>query len=766
MMDYGWLSLLVALLLAIGPPSAQRNWLGGVTALSVTVLHSGDGYGSVVPMDSSNSPCRPLAAAPYYEPTKKSASACDGGLARRSGVAAAVRAEVEASGGSVVLIDAGSALLGSLYYLTYGPEVIATYYNMMDYDAVKLEVHDFTPGVAKIANFTSLLTHGGNATVVASNVVNLNNDSRFVLNADGAQVMPYALIPLAGSAGEVLGFVGTMAEGLASMFATPGEVDSTRELVAMRNTVAMLQNMGVNKIVASVSGASVVDDIVNEVPGIDVLIVLSQLYCGNSNLTSAANSAGPYPTVRVMPWRQPVLIVGTGVNNGKYLGRLDLEFDDYGVITSWQGEPILLNDSSPVDTVMQADIVLRQVKVDNAAGQTVGSSLIELAYEHKCMFGECTVGAWSVDAIRAQGKTQIAMANGGSMYGSISAGNITLGELQTALPLLNGEIYTYSLKGRYLWQALENSVKLVTNTDLNLSQGIGRFLQVSGLRVLYNPQEKVGWRIVDVMAETSSGVWERLRDDQDYTVTSFRWLGVIGGDDYKMISDNAQMLTPVGVTGSGAYLIALTPGVITHVNMGRLNTTSLSTRSCHTGNGSLCNGNGVCVLGQCQCYDPLSASSLCESGVSASSSLSAGGIVGIVVGCAVAAVCVLATAVFITALLTSFRKRPAQQEWLIDFDELEIGDLLGRGGYGEVYRGKWKGTGVAVKTISAENITREMKKNFIEETSIMSRLRHPNIVLFMAASSKPPLLCIVMEYMALGSLYDVRMIPSPLYSHS
>jgi serine/threonine protein kinase len=38
----------------------------------------------------------------------------------------------------------------------------------------------------------------------------------------------------------------------------------------------------------------------------------------------------------------------------------------------------------------------------------------------------------------------------------------------------------------------------------------------------------------------------------------------------------------------------------------------------------------------------------------------------------------------------------------------------------------------------------------------MSTLRHPNVVLFMAACTKPPKLCIVMEYMALGSLYDVR----------
>ncbi len=753
-MDHRWLLRLALLtaLLALGPPTTLRGGTTqssrGVDALNVTLLHSGDGYGSVVPVDAGNAPCRPLNQPPYYSP--KTGLGCYGGLARRSGVVAAVRGEVEASGGSVALVDAGNALLGSLYYATFGSEVIASYYNLMRYDAVKLEVHDFTSGLAQVANFSRLLATGVNATatVVSSNVVHLNNDSRFVAQADGAQVVPYALVKM--GSGEVLGFVGTMAQGLSTMFANPGAIDSTPELVAMRTAVASLQNLGVNKIVASVSGASVADAIINEVPGIDVLIVLSQLY-GGPNTTSA----GPYPTVRVMPWGQPVLIVGTGVNSGQYLGRLDIDFDDHGVIRSWRGAPIRLDDGSPVDVVMQADIVRRQAEVDQLAQRPLGSSLVDLAYEQRCMFGECTIGSWSVDVLRAEGRTQVAFVNGGTMYGGIPAGNITYGQLQTALPLQNGELQTYRLAGRYLWEALENSFKLVTDTELNLNQGVGRFLQVSGLRVLYNPRETVGWRVVEVAIETAPGVWTRLDPEELYTVTSFRWVSVLGGDDYTMIRDNLRDLRPIGITGATAYLTALTRGPITGVAMGRLNTTSLTTRSCYDADsGLLCSGNGLCVLGRCQCVVGTPVE-LCA-GRSSSDALSAGPIVGIVIGSAVVAACVLVSVVFITAVLASRnRKRPADQEWLIDFNELEIGDLLGRGGYGEVYRGKWKGTGVAVKTISAERITREMKASFIKETSIMSRLRHPNCVLFMAASTKPPLLCIVMEYMALGSLYDV-----------
>ncbi len=52
-----------------------------------------------------------------------------------------------------------------------------------------------------------------------------------------------------------------------------------------------------------------------------------------------------------------------------------------------------------------------------------------------------------------------------------------------------------------------------------------------------------------------------------------------------------------------------------------------------------------------------------------------------------------------------------------DYSELEIGDLLGTGGYGEVYHAVWKGTDVAVKLISSAVVTKEMQNNFVDEAS-------------------------------------------------
>ncbi len=53
----------------------------------------------------------------------------------------------------------------------------------------------------------------------------------------------------------------------------------------------------------------------------------------------------------------------------------------------------------------------------------------------------------------------------------------------------------------------------------------------------------------------------------------------------------------------------------------------------------------------------------------------------------------------------------------INFSELELGEKLGVGGYGEVCKAVWKGTDVAVKQMLSEDVNKEMQQNFVEEVS-------------------------------------------------
>ncbi|KAI3744832.1 hypothetical protein L1987_57925 [Smallanthus sonchifolius] len=93
------------------------------------------------------------------------------------------------------------------------------------------------------------------------------------------------------------------------------------------------------------------------------------------------------------------------------------------------------------------------------------------------------------------------------------------------------------------------------------------------------------------------------------------------------------------------------------------------------------------------------------------------------------------------------------QEWNIDFSELTVSTRVGIGFFGEVFRGIWNGTEVAIKVFLEQDLTAENMEDFCNEISILSRLRHPNVILFLGACTRPPRLSMVTEYMEMGSLY-------------
>ncbi|GFP89600.1 serine/threonine-protein kinase ctr1 [Phtheirospermum japonicum] len=92
-------------------------------------------------------------------------------------------------------------------------------------------------------------------------------------------------------------------------------------------------------------------------------------------------------------------------------------------------------------------------------------------------------------------------------------------------------------------------------------------------------------------------------------------------------------------------------------------------------------------------------------------------------------------------------------EWNIDFSEITIGTRVGIGFFGEVFRGTWNGVEVAIKLFLEQDLNVENIEDFCNEISILSRIRHPNVILFLGACTTPPRLSLVTEYMEMGSLY-------------
>ncbi|XP_068198293.1 mitogen-activated protein kinase kinase kinase 7 isoform X1 [Antennarius striatus] len=92
----------------------------------------------------------------------------------------------------------------------------------------------------------------------------------------------------------------------------------------------------------------------------------------------------------------------------------------------------------------------------------------------------------------------------------------------------------------------------------------------------------------------------------------------------------------------------------------------------------------------------------------------------------------------------------------INYDDIEVEEVVGRGAFGVVCKAKWKGKDVAIKTIESES----ERKAFIVELRQLSRVNHPNIVKLYGSCHSP--VCLVMEYAEGGSLYNVLHGAEPL----
>lgn len=99
-------------------------------------------------------------------------------------------------------------------------------------------------------------------------------------------------------------------------------------------------------------------------------------------------------------------------------------------------------------------------------------------------------------------------------------------------------------------------------------------------------------------------------------------------------------------------------------------------------------------------------------------------------------------------------------EWEIPWEEIVIGERIGLGSYGEVYHGDWHGTEVAVKKFLDQAFSGDALDEFIREIRIMRRMKHPNVVLFIGAVTRPPNLSIVTEYLPRGSLFRILHRPN------
>ncbi|EME27640.1 serine/threonine protein kinase [Galdieria sulphuraria] len=100
-----------------------------------------------------------------------------------------------------------------------------------------------------------------------------------------------------------------------------------------------------------------------------------------------------------------------------------------------------------------------------------------------------------------------------------------------------------------------------------------------------------------------------------------------------------------------------------------------------------------------------------------------------------------------------------QRSWEVDFGEIKKLEKIGNGAYSELFKAEWRGTIVAVKLMKAQETSEEVLRQFHDEVNTLSKLRHPNIVLFMGACGRPPNVSIITEFCFGGNVYNALRKP-------
>ena len=192
------------------------------------------------------------------------------------------------------------------------------------------------------------------------------------------------------------------------------------------------------------------------------------------------------------------------------------------------------------DPETQALVDSLQKGLDDTLNVAIGTTTTPVDSRRNVVRGEeSTMGNLIADAMRVQSGADVALMNGGGIRAdrTYDAGaTLTRRDILTELPFGN-TLAVVEITGAQLREALENSVSQV-------EKGAGRFAQVSGLTLAYDPKAEAGARVTEVLVAGAA-----LDPAAVYMVAVNDYMQG-GGDGYKVLKDAKQITN----TGAGALV--------------------------------------------------------------------------------------------------------------------------------------------------------------------------------------------------------------------
>ena len=428
--------------------------------------------------------------------------------------------EVRAENPDALLLDAGDVLTGTLYYNEFNGQADLEFMNLMGYDVMTFGNHEFDSGSTPeghkvLADFIK----NAKFPFVSANI-NFSSDSNLSpLFKNEVSDQPVDGTIYNGIVkevdGEKVGIFGLTTEETVAL--SSPHVEFENYLEEAEKAVDAFEKAGIDKIIALTHiGFDDNPDVDNDqelakkVDGIDIII-------GGHSHTKLEQPVVVDKDEKGEE-KDPTVIVQAYQYND-FLGTLDVEFDENGVVTGQVGELIAIADKEE-DPAVAESLKEYSSKIEKVKNEPTGATTVnELPNPRTSDFEGATVsvrnsetalGNLITDGMLDKAKefnpeTVIAMQNGGGIRAAIDKGDITVGEVITVLPFGN-TLATMELTGEQIIEALEHSVRQAPKES-------GGFLHVSGMKYSYDSSKAVGSRIVKVEVKNEDDTYTELDED-------------------------------------------------------------------------------------------------------------------------------------------------------------------------------------------------------------------------------------------------------------
>ncbi len=549
---------------AAGSASAEED--GGYYTL--TVLHNNDGESQLVDAGSGIEDF--------------------GGVARFATQVRVNRQDAARSGYGSVLLSSGDNFLA-------GPELAAGVANgvpfydtqaldYLRYDAISFGNHDFDFNPSFLADFLSGYTKP--PTYVNVNL-EFSAEPEMQAFVDAGVIKPSTVVT---TAGERIGIIGAVTPELSFISSPRDTIISSDISELVQAQVDRLEARGIDKIIFISHLQDIDEDIAlaAELSGVDVMIAGGgdELLANDGDLLVPGDDEpfGPYPVVATGGDGAAIPVVTTA-GDYKYLGRLDVTFDDDGNVVGWDGGPIRIAGGDNPDAVESNSILQRLVVdpvvefLDALASNVIATS--EVALEGRRDPGirteETNLGNLMADSLlyaanlNAAGfgvpEADVALQNGGGIRNNtlIPAGDIT--ELNTfeIAPFPNFVTIVPAIPREQFKQILENAYSSAPDAN-------GRFAQIAGFSVEYDPNGTPmdiddetgeilveGTKVVNVTLDDGTVIVDNgsVVAGDDIVIATIDFLAR-GGDEYPFMG---AAFTSVGVSYQQALLDYIVDGL-------------------------------------------------------------------------------------------------------------------------------------------------------------------------------------------------------------